>query len=371
MDITRRAFGIQSGMWAAGIGAGGVIPSVLGASAPAEAFDLEAYAHPELRPMVKSLRKMTSASLSATTLPAFRKAGFMFPPLPAPAWEKQSIASSKGAPDVTIYIVNAKPGTARPAILHTHGGGFVGGEAKGGLRTLQEITHALDCVAVSVDYRLAPETRYNGSLEDNYAGLKWLHQHAADIGADPDRIALYGESAGGGHAALLAIAARDRGEIPVSFQALIYPMLDDRTGSTVQKPPYMGAIIWTPENNRFGWNSFLGVEAGGRNVPVAAVPSRTKDLAGLPPTFMAVGSIDLFVDEDVEYARRLLDSGVMTELHVIPGAYHGFDLIPTPTLGKNFHSTLLDAFRRGFDPTGPRPAPGTEAQSAGSTSSAS
>lgn len=352
--MTRRDFGFQGGMAALALAADGMVPARLAAVgvSPDKPFDLMPYVHPELRPMVKPIQGMISGPLDMTTLAAVRKSAFSLPPLPAPAWVERLIPGPGGAPDVRIFIINAKADTLRPAILHTHGGGFIAGSAKGGIRALQEIAQALDCVVVSVDYRLAPETRFNGSLEDNYAGLQWLYQHAAEIGGDRNRIALFGESAGGGHAALLAIAARDRGEIPLVCQALMYPMLDDRTGSTVQKPPYMGAIIWTPQRNRFGWTSFLGVDAGSRNVPVAAVPARVANLKGLPPTFIAVGSIDLFVDEDVEYARRLIDSGVSTELHVIPGAYHGFDVIPTATLGKTFRATLIAAFRAAFSNAG-------------------
>lgn len=122
---------------------------------------------------------------------------------------------------------------------------------------------------------------------------------------------------------MLAIAARDRGEVPIAFQALTYPMLDDRTGSTVHKPPQQGAILWKPESNRFGWTSLLGVPAGSAKVPPGSVPAREHNLKGLPPTFIGVGSIDLFVDEDVDYARRLLDSGVFVDLVVSPGGFHG------------------------------------------------
>jgi acetyl esterase/lipase len=318
-------------------------------NATAREFDLLPHVHPELRPLVKPIMGMHLPIPSMQTLETFRKMAMQNPPMAQPAWSERVIPGPTGAPDVRVVIVNAKQGgEARPAILHTHGGGFFAGTTRSSLRLLQEIALALDCVIVSVDYRLAPEIRYDGSVEDNYAGLKWLYRNAAEIGGDPKRIAVLGESAGGGHAALLAIAARDRGEIPLAYQALIYPMLDDRTGSVVMPPPHIGAIMWTPASNRFGWTSFLGVEAGSRHVPTAGVPARTRSLKGLPPTFIAVGSIDLFVDEDIAYARRLVDSGVSTELHVIPGAFHGFDVVPTKTLGAKFKATLIDALRQGL-----------------------
>ncbi len=276
---------------------------------------------------------------------------FSRPPGDDVPWEKKLIPVGNGHPDVAIYVVNAKPGTSRPAILHTHGGGYIMGAAKDDVRHLQEMCKELDCVAVSVDYRLAPEATYKGSIEDNYAGLKWLHANADVLGADRSKIAVYGGSAGGGHAAILAITARDRGEVPLCFQCLIYPMLDDRTGSTVQKPKHVGTIIWTPESNRLGWELFLGQKPGLAKAPIAAVPARNPNLKGLPPAFIGVGTLDLFCDEDIDYGQRLSAAGVLCETIVVQGAYHGFDGISkmanTP-LGSWFEKTKMNALRRGF-----------------------
>jgi acetyl esterase/lipase len=170
---------------------------------------------------------------------------------------------------------------------------------------LQRIAMDCHCVVVSVDYRLAPETKFPGSLEDNYAALRWAHSNAEMLGIDRKRIAVGGESAGGGHAAALAIHARDRGEIPIAFQMLIYPMLDDRTGSTRPAPLAVGKFVWIAESNRFGWTALLGVPAGSADVPKGSVPARVDSVAGLPPAYIGVGSIDLFVNEDIEYARRI------------------------------------------------------------------
>ena len=176
-----------------------------------------------------------------------------------------------------------------------------------------------------------------------------LYANAASIGADPTKIAVMGESAGGGHAALLAITARDRGEVPLCFQCLIYPMLDDRTGTSRAVPPFIGTLIWTPEKNRFGWESFLGTAAGKASAPTGAVPARVASLKGLPPAFIGVGTLDLFLDEDIDYAKRLNAAGVMTELNVVPGAFHGFDAIAaTLPVGKTFNAAKLNALRRGF-----------------------
>lgn len=309
--------------------------------------------HPDLRPALPIMDKIGAAQppLTFANLPKLRAPNPLFNRKPADdvPYERRVIPVGKPHPDVAIYIINAKPGTKRPAILHTHGGGYVLGSAESSVAGLQDLCKTLDCAIVSVDYRLAPETTYAGSIEDNYAGLKWLHANAASIGADPTKIAVMGESAGGGHAALLAITARDRGEVPLCFQCLIYPMLDDRTGTTRPVPPHVGIIIWDPEKNRFGWESFLGGKAGGANAPKNAVPARVANLKGLPPAFIGVGTLDLFLDEDIDYAQRLNAAGVLAELNVVPGAFHGFDMIGAALpIGKTFNAAKLNALRRGF-----------------------
>jgi len=255
----------------------------------------------------------------------------------------------KGQPDVTLFVINAKSGGNRPAILHTHGGGHILGSARSEVAYEQALARALDCVIVTVEYRLAPGTTYAGSIEDVYAGLRWLHAQAGRLGVDRARLVAMGESAGGTHAALLAFTARDRREIPLAAQILIYPMLDDRTGSTERPPAFMGAFGWTAAANRFGWKCFLGTEPGGAAVPSAAVPARRSDLAGLPPTYVAVGGVDLFASEDIDYARRLSEAGVPTELLVLPGAFHGFDrVVPQARISQAFTKAKLDALRKAF-----------------------
>ena len=334
----------------------GALPSTVAAAlAPAEeARDDLWFVDPELRPAARQVQQMfaSMSTLSDQSLPAMRQGSALArPTLPQVPFSAHTIPGAAGSPDVVIYAVNAKPGAKRAGILHTHGGGYILGSAKGEIGRLQEIAAVLDCAFVTVEYRLAPETRYSGSVEDNYAGLRWLHQHADELGVDRARLGVMGESAGGGHAALLAITARDRGEVPLAFQCLVYPMLDDRTGTTRQVPESVGTLLWTAESNRYGWRSFLGQEPGGANVPAGAVPSRVENLAGLPPAFIGVGSIDLFVEEDIEYARRLIAAGVATELVVVPGAFHGFDLIAADTsVGKRFTAAKLDALRRALAP---------------------
>jgi acetyl esterase/lipase len=321
--------------------------------------------NPELRPALEAmLKSMTlpkiDGGLTSAQITALRKISLgQKPRLQQPSVAERMVPGRAGAPDVRVFVINAKAGGRRPALLHTHGGGYILGSAASSIPDLQVLAQALDCVIVTVEYRLAPETPFPGSLEDNYASLKWLHTNADELGADRSRIALMGESAGGGHAAMLAIAARDRGEVQVMFQSLVYPMLDDRTGSTRKPPAHVGTFVWNVDYNRAGWASLLGKTPGGPDAPAGAVPARVEKLAGLPPAWIGVGSIDLFVDEDVEYARRLIDAGVATELLVVPGAYHGFDVIvPGASVSRQFRLMQYNALARAFGVKQLEAAPG-------------
>lgn len=351
-QLTRRDFAIRT----AGFGlALGLAPAATLAEAeqasrsersPAIA-DPYSLVDPELLP---ALKQFPAFDLTAEMVRQFRQMPAM-PPLPRPAPQpvERLIPGPPGAPKVRLCVVDPAPSEKdKPVLLHMHGGGFMMTDPML-LPRIQGIATDCHCVVVSVDYRLAPETRYPGSLEDNYAALKWVHAHAAELGIDSSRIAVGGESAGGGHAASLAIHARDRKEVPIVFQLLIYPQLDDRTGSTRPAPPAIGHFIWTASANRLAWNSLLGVPAGSSRVPAAAVPARVASVAGLPPAWIGVGAIDLFVEEDMEYARRLVHAGVATELLVVRGAFHGFDLlVPDAEVSQQFSASWKSALRKAF-----------------------
>ena len=262
----------------------------------------------------------------------FRTMAQARPPMPVPPGLEvvemgiRMIPGAPGDPEVKGGLFTP-PGAAaapRPAVLHIHGGGYVIGDAETFSGICRHTALAHDCLVVSVDYRLAPETTWPGALHDCYAALNWLHTEAATLGIDPARIAVMGESAGGGHAVALALHARTRGGPPIRLLLLDAPMLDDRTGTTADPHPHTGQFVWTPEKNRFGWGALLGREPGGPDIPPESVPARAADLAGLPPHFISVGALDLFLEEDMEWTRRLSRAGVAAELHVIPGAYHGF-----------------------------------------------
>jgi acetyl esterase/lipase len=356
--ITRREFASGSAAAAMGLSVGSsVFSATLATAAATAAADPLSYVHPELRPTIvmfeamRAKQPMLAEDYSAANLKARRSAfkAFSAAPLPQPVYSERLVPGPAGAPEVRVYVINAAAGASRPAILHVHGGGYISGAAVDGIHDLQELASTLDCVVVTVDYRLAPETPFPGSLEDNYAALLWLHSHADELGVDRRRIAVMGESAGGGHAAMLAIAARDRGVVPLVLQVLVYPMLDDRTGSSRPVPAHIGNYVWTAGSNRFGWESLLGRRPGGSSAPAGAVPARVVKLAGLPPAFIGVGAIDLFVEEDIEYARRLIAAGVATELLVVPGAFHGFDGIARETsLARQFTAAKVAALRRAF-----------------------
>lgn len=295
---------------------------------------------PATLPQVRADLTALSAQMAAG-LPAF----------PDIEVTERFVPGPSGAPDVRVlvYLPTSAP---RPlsALLWIHGGGYVLGTADQEDAGVKSIVAQVGCAAVSVDYRLAPETPFPGPVEDCYAALTWLHAYAAELGVDPGRLAIGGGSAGGGLAAGLGLLARDRGEVPLAFQLLIYPMLDDRTVNAADPHPYTGEFIWTPDANRFGWASLLGEEPGGADVSPYAAAARAARLAGLPPTYIGVGALDLFLEEDLEYARRLIREGVPTELHVYPGAFHGFNMMAESQVARAHTRDSLDALRRALYP---------------------
>jgi len=293
---------------------------------------------PETLPQVRATFKEMSAQEMAT-LPEF----------PNISVSERYIPGPQGAPEVRVLVYLPKNVSApTPALLWIHGGGYVIGNAELADPQVKSIVSTLGCAAVSVDYRPAPETPHPGPVEDCYAALKWLYTNASDLGVDATRIAIGGDSAGGGLTAALALLTRDRGEVPLIFQFLTYPMLDDRT-VTADPHPYTGEYVWTAEANRFGWTALLGQEPGGTDVSPYAAAARAKNLEGLPPAFIAVGTLDLFLEEDLEYARRLMRAGVPTELHVYPGAFHAFPMAADAKVTQAFMRDYMSALARAFN----------------------
>jgi len=246
---------------------------------------------------------------------------------------------------VRVYQPDHQP-SKLPALFWIHGGGYVMGDIEQDDRLMKQLVKRIGCVAVSVDYRLAPEHPFPAPVEDCYAGLKWLFAHVNQLGVEPSRIAIGGASGGGGLAAGLALLARDRGEVQVAFQLLIYPMIDDRN-VTPASYAITDPRMWNRDSNRLGWKAYLGRDGGGADVSPYAAAARATDLANLPPAYIPVGALDLFVDENIEYAQRLIQAGVPTELHVYPGAFHGFDLFaPSARVSKQFKADRDNVLKR-------------------------
>ena len=256
--------------------------------------------------------------------------------------------SSVGDVRVLVYTPPRSCGPL-PVHIDIHGGGYIAGNAGMDSVLCRQLCLAVGCAVVSVDYHLAPEVQYPGAVEECYVALQWVHRDGASLGFDVTHITIGGESAGAGHCAALAIRARDRGGPQILLQVLGQPMLDDRTGSTHEPHPYTGEFVWTPHLNRLGWGSLLGMEAGSVDIPMEAVPARVENLAGLAPAFIVVGSLDLFVEESIEYARRLIRAGVPAELHVLPGGFHGSAMIvPDAPLSIAYIRMQFDAIKRAF-----------------------
>jgi acetyl esterase/lipase len=266
---------------------------------------------------------------------------------PTLALTERFIPGPAGAPEVRVLVYRPTQAAGLvPAVLHIHPGGYLFGQPEMSDPRNRQVVRDLGAVVVSVDYRLAPETQHPGPVEDCYAALAWLHRNAAELGVDRKRIAVVGESAGGGCAAALTLLARDRGEFAISFQSLTYPMLDDRTCVLPEPHLYAGEFVWTPMANVFGWTSLLGCAPGGANVSPYAAPARSDNLTGLPPAYITTGALDLFLEENLDYARRLTRAGVPTELHVYPGAFHGFDVSPDAGVTQRAQRDWFAALKR-------------------------
>jgi acetyl esterase/lipase len=275
---------------------------------------------PEIR---EAVRDIPAFVFSAETVPMMRQ-NAVFSPVAAPDVERTELTTGPyGGVDMTVLRHRDAVGNL-PVLFWMHGGGMVIGNRFMDDFRLCEWCRSLSCVCISVEYRLAPEAPYPAAIDDCDEGLRYVIDHAGDLGINPRRIGLAGRSAGGGLAAALALRWRDRGDDRVAFQYLEYPMLDDRMNT----PSSMldGLPLWSRESNAFGWRAYLGDRYGSDHVPPDAAPARASELAGLPPTFITVGTADCLRDEAIDFAARLCRADVSTELHVYAGAVHGFDM---------------------------------------------
>lgn len=258
----------------------------------------------------------------------------------APMYTKEAVLTDPGilheevkipgpGGSITLAILRSKSsvGGLRPGIYYIHGGGMIYGSRFFFAGLLFDWIKELDAVLISVEYRLSPEHSDPDLVEDCYEGLKWVGNHASELGINSEKIMIAGHSAGGGLAAGTALLARDLGGPRLYAQCLVYPMLDDRMITTSSKQ-FMDEGTWTGKNNIVAWDWLLSGNRGKPDdkVSIYAAPARAKDLSGLPSTFIEVGSAELFRDENVAYATKLWEHGVQAELHVWPGACHGYDV---------------------------------------------
>ena len=245
-----------------------------------------------------------------------------------------TIPSFDGIEIVVTVLKRSDHTDPGPGILNIHGGGLVMGTRMTGISLTAPWVAEHDAVAVTVEYRLAPEHPDPIPVEDCYAALQWIHDNADRLGIDNTRIMVAGASAGGCLSAGVALLARDRGGPTLMGQVLICPMLDDRD-ETLSTRQFEGLGLWDRGSNRTGWTALLGERRGTGDVSIYAAPARATDLSGLPPTFIDVASAEVFRDEAVAYASRLWAHGGDAELHVWPGGTHGWDaLIPGSALAQ-------------------------------------
>lgn len=290
--------------------------------------------HPDLRRLARFIPRQVVYPWS---LPLLKR--LPTPPANNEGVEVLTLPSGAG---VRLYRPTTAGGDT-PALLWIHGGGYVIGSPEQDDALCRRYVERLGCVVAAVRYRLAPQHPYPAAVEDCYSALTWL---AALPDVDADRIAIGGASAGGGLTAALAFLARDRAEVTPVKQVLSYPMLDDRTVDPALDVP--GSRLWNAASNRIGWRSYLG----GAD-PAIAVPARRDDLTGLPAAWIGVGTLDLFHDEDVAYARRLTEAGVACEVHEVPGAFHGFDgIAPTAPVSRAYFDSQCAALLDTIAPVG-------------------
>lgn len=295
----------------------------------------------ELLPLLEMMPPTDLAAMDLGELRVASNARYAFLGAPAIAPVVHTIAGPDGS--LEVYLYDPAPGTpARPALLHIHGGGMIMGSASVMQAGPAAMAQSLGIPVASVEYRLAPEHPFPAPQEDCLAALNWLVSLPQ---VDADRVGVIGESAGGGLAASVALMARDLGGPKLAAQFLTYPMLDHRTGGDDCRynNPTTGEFIWTRASNRFGWGALKGhyEPTDGRKGWFS--PSLAEDLSGLPPTWIGTGSLDLFYDEDLDYARRLVAAGVPVELHSYPGAIHAFNAVAGSRLAQAFGRDLMGA----------------------------
>ncbi|NHN29699.1 alpha/beta hydrolase [Paenibacillus agricola] len=310
---------------------------------------MEKKLNPELKQMFSVLPEViyTQENLAAKRKEMNEMLAGMVASLPindAVLTSERYVPGAEGDPDVRIKIYEPRvKEETLPGVLYIHGGGYILGSADMMDPALQQLVTELNCVIVSVDYRLAPEHPFPAPLEDCYAALKWFSENAEELGGDSSRIAVVGPSAGGGLTAAVSLLARDRKGPSIIFQMPLYPMIDDRN-ITKSSNEITDERVWNQAKNQLGWEMYLG-ENG--EVSQYAAPARATDLSGLPPTYTCVGDLDPFRDETIDYVLRLTQAGVPTEFHLYPGCFHGFEeYFPTAEISQRIVKEYNTALKR-------------------------
>ena len=263
---------------------------------------------------------------------------------------EQIISGSTGAPDIKLRIYTPEGLTkAVPGLLCFHGGGFVLGDLEGEHSSYLKLCRELRIVAVAVEYRLAPEAPYPAALNDSHCALSWVSKNASQIHIDPQRLGTYGQSAGACLATALALKSRDENGPALCFQYLGIPVLDDRM-ETVSMEKFVDTPLWDSGGTQLAWDYYLGdnYQRGSTDVPYLAAPARVTDVTGLPPTYISTMEFDPLRDEGVQFAVRLMQAGVQTELHCFPGTFHGSFMVPKAEISKREADEMLKVIRRGL-----------------------
>jgi acetyl esterase/lipase len=244
-----------------------------------------------------------------------------------------STPTSDGEDEIELRWYTKAGSTPGSALVYAHGGGMIAGSVDLYDELVSWYVAESGVPFLSVDLRLAPEaTRPSSLAEDVFSGVTWLAAHADELGVNRSRIAVMGDSGGGGPTAGAAILARDHG-MHLAKQILVYPMLDDR--NTESGPVPAELLTWSYDNNYTGWVTLLGDEIGRPSVSPVAAPARLTDFVGLAPAYVEVGDLDIFRDESIAYASGLARGGIPVELHVHPGAPHGFErLVPGASISR-------------------------------------
>jgi acetyl esterase/lipase len=264
---------------------------------------------------------------------------------------RTDVLGASAAPEVSVRVYRPEDQTQRlPALLWIHGGGYCLGSMEQDDYLVRQMVKEVGCAVVSVDYRLAPEHPFPAPLDDCYSALCWLFSNTEQLKVDGSRIGIGGISAGAGLAAGLALLARDQGEVLPIFQALLCPMIDDRS-ITPSSHSITDERVWNRNSNIKGWQAYLGPDmSGGAETPSAyAAPSRAEDLTGLPKAYIAVGSVDAFVDENTDYAERLNAAGVDTQFEIFPGGFHAFEFtVPGADISRLARDCHYQAIKKGL-----------------------